>query len=569
MGEQEAVTTGSVRGGRAGKTSEDRRKGRWSAAWTLGAAIVLLTMGSTAAVAADPPSPPSPAVLFGPLFADVELKGVFPDSKTFADAIPKRAPVDILADYRPGLSADQLRAFVEQNFTLPGEAAAPPPASGAISLQDHIKSLWPVLTRPPLTPAPYSSQLPLAHTYIVPGGRFREVYYWDSYFTLLGAVKDGRTDLAKGLVADFADLIDTHGHVPNGARTYYLSRSQPPVFFLMTGLLDAGDPAASHARYLHALRKEYRFWMHGEDQAQPGKPVEHVVRLADGTVLNRYWGGLDTPRDESYREDVTLAKTAGRPSEGLYRDVRSAAESGWDFSSRWMADPRSLASLRTTDIVPVDLNSLLFGMERAIADGCAKTADRPCARDFTRRAERRRQAIDRYLWDKGRGIYLDLDWRTGERLDHESAAMLYPAFVGAAPADHVHRLAQALRRDLLAEGGLRTTTARTGQQWDAPNGWAPLQWIAVSGLRRYHEDALASDIATRWIATVCRSYSETGKLLEKYDVEEIRPGGGGEYPLQDGFGWTNGVTRALLADYPAAADNRCTYQASQAVETSR
>ena len=525
------------------------------------AVAVLFAAGPSTAVAAEAPLLPSPAVLFGPLFADVELKGVFPDSKTFADAIPKRAPADILADYRPGLSPEQLRAFVEQNFKLPAAAAAPPPASGAISLQDHIRSLWPVLTRPPLTPAPYSSQLALAHTYIVPGGRFREVYYWDSYFTLLGAVKDGRTDLAQGLVADFADLIDAYGHVPNGARTYYLSRSQPPVFFLMTGLLDPHDPAAGHARYLRALRKEYGFWMHGEDQARTGRPAEHVVRLADGMVLNRYWGGEDTPRDESYREDVSLAKTAGRPAAGLYLDIRSAAESGWDFSSRWMADPSSLASLRTTDIVPVDLNSLLFGLERAIADGCARRADTACARDFTHRAERRRRAIDRYFWDEGRGLYLDLDWRTGERLDHESAATLYPTFVGAAPAAHMHKLALAVRRDLLASGGLRTTTVRTGQQWDAPNGWAPLQWIAVSGLRRYHEDALARDIATRWIDTVCRSYRETGKLLEKYDVEENRPGGGGEYPLQDGFGWTNGVTRALLADYPAAAGDHCPYQA--------
>jgi alpha,alpha-trehalase len=132
--------------------------------------------------------------------------------------------------------------------------------------------------------------------------------------------------------------------------------------------------------------------------------------------------------------------------------------------------------------------------------------------------------------------------------------MLYPLFVGAASKDQAERVAVEARAALLAPGGLRTTTIRTGQQWDSPNGWAPLQWIAVSGLERYGEDSLARDVAGRWLATVCRTYRETGKLLEKYDVEQERPGGGGEYPLQDGFGWTNGVTRALLDRYEPDRD---------------
>ena len=130
--------------------------------------------------------------------------------------------------------------------------------------------------------------------------------------------------------------------------------------------------------------------------------------------------------------------------------------------------------------------------------------------------------------------------------------MLYPLFVGLAAPDQARRTAASVRAHLLAPGGLVTTTRRTGQQWDAPNGWAPLQWIAVQGLSAYGERELAQEIATRWLATVARVYGETGKLLEKYDVETARPGGGGEYPLQDGFGWTNGVTRALIDLYPEA-----------------
>jgi alpha,alpha-trehalase len=480
----------------------------------------------------------------------VELRGLFPDSKTFADAQPLRSPAAILRDYRPGLSEDQLRAFVAANFDVPSTGTtAPPVAPARPTLKAHIASLWPALARPPLNAAPFSSQLSLGHPYVVPGGRFREVYYWDSYFTMLGLVRDGRSDLAIGLTDDFADFIGRYGHVPNGARTYYLSRSQPPVLYLMAGLTRPQDPAGAYAHYLDALRKEHQFWMAGEDRVKPGQAWRHVVRLPDGSLLNRYWDALATPRDESYREDVALARSSGRPPAALYREVRSTAESGWDFSSRWLEDSRSLSTLRTTAIAPVDLNSLLFGLEEAIAKGCARVRDRRCVDEFTARAVRRRQAMDLYLWRAGPGVYLDYDWRRQTALARPSAAMLYPLFVGASSRRQAERVVMEVRAALLAPGGLRTTAIRTGQQWDAPNGWAPLQWIAVSGLERYGDDSLARDVAGRWLSTVCRTWRETGKLLEKYDVEQARPGGGGEYPLQDGFGWTNGVTRALLDHY--------------------
>ena len=302
--------------------------------------------------------------------------------------------------------------------------------------------------------------------------------------------------------------------------------------------------------------------MAGEDRIRPGQAYRHVVRLPDGALLNRYWDALATPRDEAYREDVALARSSRRQPAALYRELRSAAESGWDFSSRWVVDSRSLSTLRTTAITPVDLNSLLFGLEGAIAKGCARIRDVRCVSEFTGRAARRRQAMDRYLWRAGRGIYLDYDWRRETALARPSAAMLYPLFVGAASRNQAERVAVEVRAALLAPGGLRTATLHTGQQWDAPNGWAPLQWVAVSGLERYGDDSLARDIAGRWLSTVCRTYRETGKLLEKYDVEQAQPGGGGEYPLQDGFGWTNGVTRALLDRYEPDRDCQGSHPAS-------
>ena len=129
-----------------------------------------------------------------------------------------------------------------------------------------------------------------------------------------------------------------------------------------------------------------------------GTARRRVVAMPDGTILNRYWDDLDTPRDESYAEDTALARTSDRPAPQLYRELRAAAESGWDFSSRWFADGRTLASIQTTAIVPVDLNSLLFGLERAIGAACKAQHDVRCAQQMTRRAALRRAAMDRFLW---------------------------------------------------------------------------------------------------------------------------------------------------------------------------
>ena len=512
----------------------------------LGAALALAGITSAAAHAFYP----TPAKLFGPLFVRVQMAGVFPDGKTFVDAIPKASPQVILQRFRndnPRTRKALLR-FVERNFTLPPPDRTRVPKTA--TLRAHIAALWPLLTRPATVPPLYSSLLYVPKPYVIPGGRFREFYYWDSYFTMLGLIPDGRMANARDMIDDFSYLIRTYGHIPNGTRTYYLSRSQPPVYYLMIGLLDPRDPARAWADHLATLRREYAYWMRGAAGLRPGQARRNVVAMPDGALLNRYWSEADTPRDESYRNDVLLARASGRPPARVYRDLRAAAESGWDFSSRWLGDERHLSTIRTTDIVPIDLNSLLYGMERAISRGCAARHDLPCARRFAARARRRRNALDRYLWAARRGYFSDYDWRSRRRTGELSAATLYPLFVGLADAHRASAVAAVTRARLLQPGGIVTTTIATGQQWDAPNGWAPLQWIAVEGLRRYGHPQLAFRIARRWVATVRRVYRNTGKLVEKYNVERELPGGGGEYPLQDGFGWTNGVTQALLTLYP-------------------
>lgn len=468
----------------------------------------------------------SPADSFGPLFEAVQTERVFGDGKVFVDAIPRGSPAEIVKAFKSEKpqSKEALHDFVVKHFELPAEVKVAPASNAKTTVRMHIKSLWPKLTRAALNPAPNDSALALPAPFVVPGGRFRELYYWDSYFTMLGLRADGEDALIESMLENFGSLLERYGRIPNGTRTYYLSRSQPPFFALMLGLSKNADPAVAKKR-LAQLRIEHAFWMSGA----------RVVRMPDGSTLNRYWDDRQTPRDESFAEDV---KTAGGKG-ALYRELRAGAESGWDFSSRWLADGKTLSTIHVTDLAPVDLNSLLFVLERTIAERC----DATCSKAFSVKAKARAATMQKYLWAGDH--FEDFDTRAKKTTGVLTAAALSPLFAGVATRTQAASTAAVVKKTLLAPGGLRTTTSRTGQQWDSPNGWAPLQWIAVKGLRDYGEDALAKEISTRWLATVKRTFDETGKMLEKYDVEEKTAGGGGEYPTQDGFGWTNGVTAAL------------------------
>jgi alpha,alpha-trehalase len=491
--------------------------------------------------------------LYGDLFEDAQQ--VLTDTKAFVDATPKQPPAGIAAEYE-NLRATpdfDLRAFIDRQFVLPPLAGGDYRTDPNHDVREHIDALWSVLERKPETADARTTLLPLPHRYIVPGGRFNEIYYWDSYFTMLGLEESGRHDLAVDMVKNFAWLIDHYGHIPNGNRTYFLSRSQPPFFAAMVNLLAERDGPSVLANYLPQLAKEYEFWMQGSEQLAPGQAHRRVVRLADGSVLNRYWDDCQTPRDESYGRDVETAAASSRPKEEIYRNLRAGAESGWDYSSRWLADGKTLATIRTVEIVPPDLNSLLYNLELTLAKAY-RTAKQPArASEFQKRADARKAAIRRHLWDAERGMFADYLWKEGRTTDHVTAATLYPLFFGIADRRQAQQVASRVRADLLQPHGLATTTARTGQQWDMPNGWAPLQWIAIKGLNDYGQKELAATIAERWIRRNIAVFQQTGKLVEKYDLTGDAAAGGGEYALQDGFGWTNGVLRKLVAMYPAAA----------------
>lgn len=485
------------------------------------------------------------------LFVEVQMQRVYPDGKIFVDCAPRRPPDEILAAYRcyrdrPGFELDK---FVHENFEPqhpdPGNYVAP----AGRGLVEHIDALWNVLQRRPDEHPRSSSLLRLPRPYVVPGGRFCEIYYWDTYFTILGLAASGRNDLMRAMADNFAYLVRTYGHVPNGNRTYYLGRSQPPLFAYVVELLETKDCCQAQD-YLPCLVREHAYWMAGVQHLAPGEQRAHAVRLDDGSVLNRYWDMRDTLREQSYREDVLTACASGRPRHEVFRDTRAGAACGWDFSSRWFADPQDMATIRTTKILPVDLNCFLYKLECVIADLSAH-ADHPGnAKAFQALADARREAIDKYFWNRERGVYLDYDWQLKAPRQALNAATLTPLFCRLASAEQAKSVTAVVRKTLLDPGGLATTLVVNGQQWDRPNGWAPLQWIAVIGLKSYGHHALADDIADRWLNTVATVYRTSNKFVEKYDLQSARPGDGGEYALQDGFGWTNGVTRALLAMYP-------------------
>lgn len=520
--------------------------------------LVFIALASAlAACTATPPAKVghlSPSQAYPGLFRRVALTELV-EPKDWADMRPLIPAAELEADYQAAapLSDAELSAFIDARFAPPAEVAADPlELPSDRTLAEHIARLWPVLTREATPRQTAGSLLPLPHRYLVPGGRFREAYYWDTYFSMLG-LPPGSQALKRDIVANFAHALDAYGRIPNGNRTYYLSRSQPPVFYLMVALLRPDDPAAAWSEHLGSLKAEYRFWTEDGAGLAPGQARGRSVAMPGGEVLARYFDDRASPRDESYRYDVATARASGRPPADIYRDLRAGAESGWDFSSRWFVDGTSLPATATTAVIPADLNALLYGLETAIATGCARIGNTACSRRYLAAAGARAAAMRRYLWDGAAGHFTDADARTGRTRTMPTAAMLYPLFVGLATPEEARRTADAVRRHLLAPGGIVPTAAETGEQWDAPNGWAPHQWIAVAAFARYGLDDFARDIATRWVRTVARAFCATGKLVEKYNLEEGLAGGGGEYPTQDGFGWTNGVTIALIGRYESLA----------------
>ncbi|HXH06021.1 MAG TPA: trehalase family glycosidase, partial [Vicinamibacterales bacterium] len=403
----------------------------------------------------------------------------------------------------------------------------------------------------------------LPHPYVVPGGRFNEMYGWDSYFIQVGLLRDGRLELARSMADNFLYEVEHYGTILNANRTYYLTRSQPPFLTAMVWNVYARTrDRAWLRRAVPAIERYYRYWT-TEPHLVPGPgrglsryfdlgegPAPEVVaaeRDADGrTHYDRVREYYRTHDVGDYDESLYYDARADRLTPLFYKGDRSMRESGFDPSNRF--GPFSVDIIH---YVPVCLNALLYRMELDTAQIMRELGDEAGAARWRARAAARKARIDELLWDPDAGVYFDYNFRTGRRRRYLFATTFYPLWVGLASAEQAARVRASLAR-LEAPGGLLTSTETTGSQWDAPFGWAPLQLIAVEGLRRYGYHEEADRLAAKFVALVTKEFEEHGAMLEKYDVvrreSDVAQGIRFGYRSNEiGFGWTNAVFLELVA----------------------
>ena len=495
-----------------------------------------------------------PDETLGDLFMDVQKQHIYKDGKTFVDLVPLHNNKQMRQEYLIAKNDPHfdLREFVSRHFykldtDKESEIFATNPDT---NISEHIQALWHHLER--RNRRDRGSLIALPYMYIVPGGRFNEQFYWDSYFIMLGLAVDGKWELIEGIIKNFAYMLNRFGFIPTANRTYFLSRSQPPFFSQMVRLLAGHKGRLVLVEYLPELLKEYNFWMKGSKKLakQEYRAYARLVEMKDDSLLNRYFDNKMTPRPESLNKDAAVVGQAVEDEASrLFLHLRTAAESGWDFSSRWFDDPDNINTIQTADIIPIDLNSLLYQLETTIIEAYSIMKQPLLVRKFKKLADKRLAAINRFCWDEEMGFFVDYNFHKDGSTKRLSLAGVFPLYANIATKEQAASVAAIIKKDFLKRGGLITTLTSSLQQWDCPNGWAPLQWVTIQGLKNYGYYALADDIKRRWIATNMRVYKSQHRLVEKYNViQKNSLGTGGEYPLQDGFGWTNGVLSALLAE---------------------
>jgi alpha,alpha-trehalase len=420
----------------------------------------------------------------------------------------------------------------------------------ALSLHSKWRTLVRIFNDTGLCDGCYSS-IPVPYPFVVAGGRFLEFYYWDSYWALQGLLVSNMTETAKNVVDNLLYIVDKYGFVPNGGRIYYLNRSQPPMLTLMVKMLYSVTGNIDWLRKaLPTLEREYQWWIDNRQVERRGQDGgEHKAQ--------RYKAGTQSPRPESYREDMLTASLLPPKERPIcYQDLASGAESGWDFSSRWLRDFNQLSSIRTSDIVPTDLNSILFVVEQSLAELSLEVGNSSRAAFYLSQSKQRSSAIKNLFWSEYSQSWSDLAIvaKTAESPFYISNLMPIWAKAYHQTPEEALKIIKNIWPQMLFPGGVPTSFIMSKQQWDFPNAWAPLQQFlidALDGLNLPEATAMADQLALAWFnSNYCAweaTLSQGGLFFEKYDVTKPgSAGGGGEYEVQAGFGWTNGVLLKLL-----------------------
>ena len=404
----------------------------------------------------------------------------------------------------------------------------------------------------------------LPRPYVVPGGRFNEMYGWDSYFIQVGLLADGETERARDMVENFLYEIEHYGTILNANRTYYMTRSQPPFLTEMVlGVYDKTGDKEWLRRTRPAIEKYYQFWT-TEPHLIPGTGLSRYYDLGDGPAaevlsdekdpqgrthydrIREYYRDHPEAAKGDYDVDRYYDRANDRLTDLFYKGDRSMRESGFDPSNRF-----GLFNVDIIHYAPVCLNTLLFRMETEAARIEETVGNTAGAAEWRRRAAARHAAVDKYLWDAPSGLYLDYNFETKTRRNYEFATTFYPLWAGLASKAQAARVRLNLKL-FEAPGGLLTSTRVTGNQWDAPFGWAPLQMIPADGLRRYGFGADADRVSRKFLELVTKEFEEHGTIKEKYDVQrresDVEAGIKFGYAAnQIGFGWTNAAYLDLLA----------------------
>lgn len=522
----------------------------------------------------------------GDLLHTVQLAGIFNDSKTFVDMSQLNEPNVTLANFDALMKAtnrnptrEQVAKYVQDNFILQDELhnATLPDWKEHPAILDRIRNtqyrewatrlnaIWKTLARKiseDVRDHPERhSLIYVNHTFIAPGGRFREFYYWDSFWICQGLLHCDMHDTARGLIENFAQMVKNYGFVPNGGRVYYLMRSQPPLlipmvqeYYRFTKDLDFLK------KMLPILDMEFSYWRNHK-----------TVNLKKGArtyKLAHYVVSDEAPRPESYKEDYRLAQQLPEAQRGaLYNNLKAAAESGWDFSYRWCIAENSNASLgllnvSTADILPADLNALLQQNARYLSDAYNTLGNRAKSLYYRKIAFEIQNAIEDVLWNNEKGTWCDYDMRNNKQRCSFYPSNITPLYTRSFDPKkkdyYAKRSLEYLKKQNIEAylGGTPTSLDYTGEQWDFPNAWPPLQSFLVEGLYNTGvKEAMefAEELASRWLSSNYIGFVDSGKMFEKYNaVVPGEGGGGGEYNVQEGFGWTNGIIYQFLQMFPDA-----------------
>lgn len=492
----------------------------------------------------------------GVLLHDVQMFKVFKDDKTFVDMPLKRPPEDILLDYekiRENITKERLTAFVEENFDDVGSEIvkySPPDFKESPEFLNTIKdpklrqfgsdinAIWKILGRKlnHTKPEDHYSTLSVKHPMVVPGSRFSAFYYWDSLFILKGLLISGMEETSKGIILNMLDIVEEYGFVPNGIRVYFLSRSQPPLLIQMFEeyLNYTNDVSILTEENLQILEKEYEWWM-----------TNRVVTLEGTEQLNRYDANWNKPRPESYSADY---ETTQDPE--VWNNLAAGAETGWDFSSRWFKDKNDLSTIQTKNIIPVDLNSFMYANEKILSSLYGSIGHSEKQKIYQAKAILRKELIDKYLWNEAKGMWYDYNFKTQTQNIEYYVSNYVPLYYDLGEDKNVNIDTNVLNYI----GGIPISlffNENSPEQWDFPNAWAPCTYFMIEGLAKLKDYAdIAYVQAQRYIDNAYCSFKKTNRMIEKYDVTTLaKLANGGEYEVQFGFGWSNGVALYYLTKY--------------------